>query len=116
MTSDPKRLLPAGFEDLEEFAADWALPTETARMGKRWSSGMDEITRFYEAMASRIEAALDHLDKFDLKTMPEPEQRLMLLTLSLAEAASAVETYKEPRVRYGFDSPARYLPTETIRR
>ena len=116
MTTDKARLLPQGFEDLEEFVESWALPTETARMRKRWSSGMDEISRFYEAMASRVETALDHLDGFALDAVPEPERCLLLLILSLAEAASAVETYKEPRVRYGFDSPDRYLPTETIKR
>jgi hypothetical protein len=116
MTTDHTNLLPAGFEELEEFAADWALPLESARMRKRWSSSMDEITRFYDFMATHIEAALDHLDGFDLKAMPAREQRLLLLTLSLAEAASAVETYKEPGVKYGFASPDRYVPTETVKR
>jgi hypothetical protein len=114
--TDLSQSLPPGFADLERFVADWALATETQRMKKRWSSSMAEITTFYDAMADRVEAALDHLDQCDLNTLGEPEQRLLLLALSLAEAASAVETYKEPRVRYGFDTPERFAPTEDIRR
>ncbi len=111
MAGDETIQLPDGFEDLDRFA-DWALAKESERMRKRWSSSMDEITCFYDAMASRIEAVLDHLDRFDLNALPRREERLLFLALSLAEAASAVETYKQPGVRYGFETPDRYLPTE----
>lgn len=104
--------LPPGFEDLEPFAAEWALVNEAQRLRKRVSSDMQEITRFYDAMAERIEAALAHLDQFPLRDMPEPEARLLSLTLSLAEAASAVEVYGQPTVKYGFPTPDRYVPTE----
>ena len=116
MTRVQSNLLPDGFEGLDEFVEEWALPLESARMQKRWSSTMEEITQFYDAMAEQIEAILDHLDRFDLKDLPERQKRLQLMTLSLAEAASAVETYKEPGVRYGFESPDRYKPTENLDR
>jgi hypothetical protein len=115
-TRNTPQTLPAGFEDLEIFVDDWALATETERMKKRWSSSMEEIRALYDAMVPRIEAVLDYLDQRDIKAYSEPEQRLMLLALSLAEATSAVETYNEPGVRYGFDSPERYVPTENIKR
>ena len=115
-TSKVPQTLPTGFQDLEVFVDTWALATETERMKKRWSSTMDDIRRFYDALVPRIEAVLDYLDQRDFKTFGESEQRLMFLALSLAEATSAVETYNEPRVRYGFDSPERYAPTENLRR
>lgn len=116
MSIENTGLLPAGFEALEEFVEGWALALESARMEKRWSSTMEDITRFYDSMSSQIEAVLDHLDRFELKALPEREKRLQLLTLSLAEAASAVETYKQPGVKYGFATPDRYRPTDTLER
>jgi hypothetical protein len=104
-------LLPSGFEDLEMFVPDWALPCESERMRKRCASDIGTIRAFYDAMIERVEAALDHLDQFDPQAMPEPEQRLFYLTLSLVEVGNAVEFYKRPNSRYAFP-PDRLLPTD----
>jgi len=112
MSIESDKSLPAGFGELEPFVADWAVARSSKRATKRWASDMDEINSFYTAMLSHLESALDHLDTFDLDTMPEPERRLFHLTLSLAEIAGAVEVYAQPRVPYAFP-PERYRPTES---
>jgi hypothetical protein len=111
MSQGQEALLPAGFGDLEKFVADWALPRESERLRKRCASDIEAIRTFYDAMIERVEAALDHLDQFELAAMPEPEKRLFCLTLSLVEVGNAVEFYKRPNSRYAFP-PDRLLPTE----
>jgi selenocysteine lyase/cysteine desulfurase len=112
MSIESDTSLPAGFAELEPFVVEWAVARSSERASKRWASDMDEINGFYVAMLSHLESALDHLDAFDLDTMPERERRLFHLTLSLAEIAGAVEVYGQPRVPYAF-SPERYMPTES---
>ena len=111
MTEHGGHALPAGFEVLEPFVADWSLGVEAERVRKRWSSDMAEITQFYEVMIENVERALDHLDQFELEAMPEPERRLFNLTMSLVEAASAVEIYGAPSSPYAL-TPERFVRTE----
>lgn len=99
----PKRLLPESFADLEDFAGLWALATETERSRKRQASTMEEIRAFYDAMLPRMEGILSYLNKLPLHEMPEEDQRLLHLTLSLAEIAPAVELFKQPSVVDGYD-------------
>jgi hypothetical protein len=94
--------LPADFADLEEFIA-WSLPTERERNAKRQASSMAEITKFYETLVPRTEKILEYLDRFELGKLQAQEQRLLDLTLALAEIANAVELYKNPAVIDGFD-------------
>jgi hypothetical protein len=101
-------LLPAGFEPLEPFVADWALPDAVARMARRQASTIEELRRFYEAMLPLGVQALDHLRGFELGALPPESERLLKLMLSLAEVAPAVEWYGDPRVYDGF-------PIERIR-
>ena len=101
-------LLPAGFEALEPFVADWALADAVARMARRQASGIEEIRRFYETMLPLGEAALRHLRQFQLGELPVQSERLLRLMLALAEVAPAVEWYGDPRVYDGF-------PVERIR-
>jgi hypothetical protein len=92
--------LPSEFSDLEQFAP-WALPTSVERNKKRVEGSMDEINAFYDAMLPRAEKALAYLDQFSLQEMPQDAQRLMFLTLSLAEVSIAVELFHEPKVTGG---------------
>lgn len=101
-------VLPSGFEALEPFVAEWALPDAVARMTKRQASGMDEIRGFYDAMLPSGERALTYLREFQLGELPPQAERLLKLMLSLAEIAPAVEWYGDPRVSDGF-------PIERIR-
>ena len=84
--------LPKAFATLEPFL-DWALETERERIDRRLAVSTDEIGAFYDAMISRIEDALDHLDNNWGEDMPAPERRLYLLTLSLVEVSTFVELY-----------------------
>ena len=95
-TANSDRPLPEGFEDLEQFVEQWALAEEQARMHKRWSSSLEEIQRFYDAMVLRVEPALDYLDARNIETLSASENRLLYLTYSLVEVANAVEIYGQP--------------------
>jgi hypothetical protein len=69
---------------------------------------MDEINAFYNAMLPRLEKTLAYLDQFSLQEMPQDAQRLMFLSLSLAEVSIAVELFHEPKVTGGCD-PALFV-------
>ena len=103
-------LLPLAFAELEPFV-DWSLATESERLQKRLDSSMDEIRAFYSAMLGRIEEMLEYLNGFPLDQLNEPEQRLMNMTLSLAEIWVAVELYNQPDHPFGFDM-RRFVPGE----
>jgi len=104
------RSLPAGFESLEPFAAEWVLPDAVARMAKRQGSAYAEIRGFYDALLPLGERALDYLRGFQLGSLPPEAERLLKLMLSLAEIAPAVEWYKDPKVYDGFEiGRIRYL-------
>jgi hypothetical protein len=90
------QLLPDGFAALEPYVADWALASESDRIKKRFATSMEAITGYYELMIERIDEILDYLDRFDIDALPEPEQRLMDMALSLVEVANAVEVYGVP--------------------
>ena len=102
--------LPAGFDDLCSFVDTWAWARESDRAKQRWTTDYEESKQFYNAMLPRLEAALSYLDGFDINHLPEPERRLLFLTLALAEVANAVEIYHTPEVPNAL-SPERYRPT-----
>ncbi len=104
--------LPQGFSSLEQFG-EWALPTSTERNRKRRASTMDEISAFYNAMLPRLERILAYLNQFSLQEMPQDAQRLLYLSLSLAEVAIAVELFHEPGVTGGCD-PERFVVAREI--
>ena len=105
-----QRLLPPDFADLEQYA-DWSLGSEAERLEKRLTSSMENINAFYSAMLDRIEDALEYLNGFPLDELPKPEQRLLNMTLSLAEVWVAVELYKQPDHPFGLDM-RRFVPGE----
>jgi hypothetical protein len=89
-------LLPEAFKDLEPFARDWALPTEEERLRRRLTSDMASILAFHDAMLPRMETVFEYLDRLPLYALPEDAQRLLFLTLSLAEVAPTIHFYKGP--------------------
>ena len=105
-----QHLLPSAFAELEPFI-DWSLGNEAERLEKRLTSSMEEIQAFYSAMLERIEEALEYLNGFPLDELPEPEQRLLNMTLSLAEVWVAVELYKQPDHPFDLDM-RRFVPGE----
>lgn len=97
---------------LEAFVADWVLPDSLARMAKRRSSNMEDIKAFYNVAIANAERALNHLRAFPLGDIPEAEERLLKLMLSLAEVGPAVEWFDSPHVYDGFEaSKIRYIRT-----
>jgi len=110
MTQHLGSLLPAGFESLDRFLAEWVLPDAEARVARRQGSTLGEIREFYDAILPVGEKALDYLRQFELGALPPEGERLLKLMLSLAEIAPAVEWYDGPAVRNGYPvSRIRYV-------
>ena len=98
------QLLPAGFEDLESWAVDWAMATQNTRWDKRLKSSRDELKAFYKALQPELERILDHADEFEIGKLPEPSARLYSLALMVAEIAPNVELYDgDPNVPHSFE-------------
>jgi hypothetical protein len=70
---------------------------------------MQEIRVFYDAMVDRLEEILQHLNGFTLENVPDDSNTLLLLTLSLAEVAPAVENFGQPDVVDGYQW-SRFVP------
>ena len=102
----PEPLLPTEFAELEPFAADWCLATETERFAKRISSSMDEMQTFYDACFPRAEDAIAYCDKFPLDDMPADALHLLQLVYSLIMVSFPVEAWRQPHIP---DSGAAYL-------
>ncbi len=109
--STTQGLLPAGFEALEPFVATWAVDGADQRMQRRLDSEASEREAFFNAGKDLVPAALELLDEKTIDAFDEQEQRLMLLVLSMAHIAQAVEIQ-------GDDEPghARYARHITITR
>lgn len=101
------KLLPEEFRDLQRFAGEWALATEPERIRKRYASTLKEMKEFYDVMRTRAEAALEHLNRFPLDRLPEPERQLLCMIFSFVEISLSVEVFGAPGVPYGYD-PMRY--------
>lgn len=95
-------ILPEEFADLEHHTG-WALPTETERRDRRRTSDIDALRAFYDAVIARVPDALQHLNRFPLADLPEPERRLLQLCFSFAEVAPFVEQYRRPILPEIFD-------------
>jgi hypothetical protein len=91
------QLLPAAFSDLEPWA-DWALPTEAQRYGRRLESTMPELQEFYDAAIHRLADAAAYLDTFDLGNLPDEATRLLHVCYSLINISFPIEAWHQPRV------------------
>jgi len=90
--------LPAGFGDLEPFVADWVRDTRDERYAVRLEKPIAETIEFYDAIAARAEAAMNHLDGFELASLPDPEERLLKLLYSMILCSYAVNVFKRARI------------------
>jgi hypothetical protein len=90
-------ILPPEFSDLEPFS-DWCLESERERYAKRLSSTMAELQAFYDAAFPRLEAAIEHLDGYELDALPDDARRLLWLCYSLVNVSFPVEVWRQPRV------------------
>jgi len=89
MTED--RSLPAGYEALEPFVALWAIPTLAGRAQRRDESSPEERQALYAAVKDLAPAALAELDGKPFDALDAAERRLLMLLLSYAHAAFAIE-------------------------
>lgn len=91
--------LPEQFAFLEPFVADWGhLRTQDERYRKRQELAQEQLEAFHAALAPRLEAVFQHLDRFDPADLPPAEALLYRVVLGLTEASQAVEILGQPRV------------------
>lgn len=88
--------LPQQFAELERFAADWCLATESERYAARVASAMPELEAFYDAFSPRLEEAIAYCNQFPLTALPEDALALLQLIYSLITVAMAVEVFQQP--------------------
>jgi hypothetical protein len=97
--------LPAGFEALEPFVADWAIRGMAARAQARLDSCEAERVAFFEAVKELAAPALARLDQKPLSQLDASETRLMDLMLSFAHVALAVEMQAEDEPKHAKAAP-----------
>lgn len=95
--------LPAGYEALEGFVADWAISDLVGRAQRRDKSTPEARQAFYQAIKDVAPAALAELDKKPLEALDAAEQRLLALLLSYAHVALAVEVLKDGEAAHAVD-------------
>ncbi len=83
--------LPSGFETLEPFIALWTRDSAAERDGLRTTRSTEARQSYYDAMNPLIGHALDRLDAKSLSKHNAAEKTLMLLALTYAHIATAVE-------------------------
>lgn len=99
-----RRILPEGFEHLENWVQEWAQSTQNARWDKRLRSSKEDIRAFYDAIQPELERILEYCDKFPLGELPDEAARLFDLALMAAEIAPNVELYGgDPKVPHAFE-------------
>ncbi|MEC9341509.1 MAG: hypothetical protein VX663_08510 [Pseudomonadota bacterium] len=108
-----EHMLPAPFADLERLA-DWGLPTERERHDRRLTSTMGALRDYYSTLLPRMEAMVEHLNGFDLATMPVREKRLLYMGLMFIEAAVAVEMFKDPDIPDGLPAEQMEILSESL--
>jgi hypothetical protein len=93
--------LPAGFEVLEPFVTTWAKDSAAERDGLRTHQSAEARRAFYDAMNPLIVPALDHLDTKSFSEYDTSEKQLMLLALSYAHVALAIEVQGPDEAKHG---------------
>ncbi|OBB84145.1 hypothetical protein [Mycobacterium sp. 852002-30065_SCH5024008] len=89
-------MLPSAFAELEKYAQQWCLATETERWNTRIASTMPEMREFYDAFFPRLEEAIEYCDKFPLDNLPDDALNLLHMIYSLIMVAMAVEIMHQP--------------------
>jgi hypothetical protein len=98
MTKKSDAMLPREFAELEPFARQWCLPTETERYARRLEAPMADMQAFYDAFFPRAQEALDFCDRYFLDDLPDEVVNLMRLLYSLVTISPAVETWRQARI------------------
>lgn len=108
------KVLPPGFEDLENLVSTWSLATERERNTKHLSCSMNELKAVYNAVLPHAPAMLEHLRSLEAgdvrrKSILAESKNLFYLLLSLAEIAQSVEIHGQTGVVNGFEAK-RWVP------
>ena len=90
--------LPAGYEELEPWLADWAKPLRNDRYASRMSKPINELGAFYDAIAARAEDAMVYLDALDVDDLPADAANLMYLLQSMIMVAGPVNAFNQPNI------------------
>ncbi len=85
------RPLPEGFADLAPFVAGWALRSERERYHRLHSVRLEDLRPFYDTMLARIDAVLEHLDRYHADRLPDDAQTLFDLAMTFAETAHPLD-------------------------
>ncbi|MBV9486480.1 MAG: hypothetical protein JO246_10520 [Frankiaceae bacterium] len=90
-------VLPAQFASLEPFA-EWALPSEFDRYGKRIESSMEDMQAFYDAAMPALESGTEYLKGVALDGISEEDRNLVWLFCSLVTVSFPIEAWRQARV------------------
>lgn len=93
--------LPTGFEALAPYVTTWAADSAAARDALRVHQSAEARQAFYDAMNPLLVSALDRLDPVPLAAYNSAEKALMLLTLSYAHVALAIEVQGPDEAKHG---------------
>jgi len=93
-------LLPAGYDVLEPFVAQWAVSGTATRARCRDESTPAQRTAFYEIAKGLVPQALEQLDAKGLAALDDKEQRLLDLLCSFAHVTLAVEMLGDAEPRH----------------
>ena len=100
--------LPTGFEKLEQYVSNWALPTEKDRMMKRVGSTMEEIRPFYDEVMPLMEQIGAYFTKKPVsERLSAEEENLFRLGCAYMEVSRCFEAWSANDVRHDFFSPAK---------
>jgi hypothetical protein len=88
---------PAQFAALESYA-DWALPSEYDRYGKRIASTMDELQAFYDAAYPLLDKSTDYLRDVPIDGISDEDRNLLWLFSSLVTVSFPIECWRQPTV------------------
>lgn len=85
--------LPAGFEALQPYVADWAFLDEMGRVEKRLSLTYDEVKKFYDAGAPIFDKVMEYLRARPIGSLTPSEDALFKIALGLVEVSFTFEIY-----------------------
>lgn len=83
--------LPAQFEKLSPWVADWALSTEQARYLKLHSVTFAQLKAFYDAMLPEMDAIMLFLTNQPVEGMASDAENLYKLAMTFAETAHPLD-------------------------
>lgn len=88
---------PAQFAALEPYA-EWALPSEHDRYGKRIASTMDELQAFYDVAFAVLDSNTDYLRNVPIDGISDEDRNLLWLYASLVTVSFPIECWRQPTV------------------